>query len=474
MSQLLKTRKPVLEPVPAPEKLSEKNDIESPVDSDSSGDVEFKEGGYGWVVVASVLLVNAHTWGMNSSYSVFLAYYLRSGVLNGSSPLAFAFVGGLSISMALLVSPLATVCIGRFGTRTTLRLGVILEAGSFIGASFSTEMWHLLLSQGVCFGVGLGFCFTATVGVVPQWFDKRRSFANAVSTSGSGFGGLIYSLATNAMITNLGLDWAFRILAILAFVVNGACSIVLRDRNKEVGAIHVAFHLEFFKQPQFWLFVGWGFFSIIGYVIVVFSVPDYAQTVGFGATQGSVLAAIFNLSQGLGRPLIGLASDRFGRLNVAGIGTLVACLTAFFFWILAGKSYAGLVVYNLFGVFAGCIWPCVAPVGAEVVGIPLLPAVLSIYWLVLVLPSTFAEVIALALKKPGENGYLEVQIFAGLMYAASFLSIWFLRSWKLHQVNCFEMEEVEGEGERGAEDTSLRIPHSVGTYLAGIFKLKHI
>jgi len=82
----------------------------------------------------------------------------------------------------------------------------------------------------------------------------RRFPANAVSTSGSGFGGLIYALATNAMISNLGLDWAFRILAILAFVVNGACSLILRDRNKEVGAIHVAFHLAFFKQLEFWLF----------------------------------------------------------------------------------------------------------------------------------------------------------------------------------------------------------------------------
>jgi hypothetical protein len=48
MSQFLKTRKPVLEPVPVTEKLGEKNEIESPVDSDSSSDVDFKEGGYGW------------------------------------------------------------------------------------------------------------------------------------------------------------------------------------------------------------------------------------------------------------------------------------------------------------------------------------------------------------------------------------------------------------------------------------------
>jgi len=69
---------------------------------------------------------------------------------------------------------------------------------SFIGASFTSEIWHLLLSQGVAFGIGMGFCFVGSVSVVAQWFTKRRSFANALAASGSGFGGLIYSLATNA------------------------------------------------------------------------------------------------------------------------------------------------------------------------------------------------------------------------------------------------------------------------------------
>lgn len=168
------------------------------------------------------------------------------------------------------------------------------SSASFIGASFSTHIWHLLLSQGVCFGLGLGFCFTATIGVVPQWFTKRRSFANSVATSGSGFGGLIYSLGTNAMISNIGLAWALRILAIIAFVVIGGSSLVVRDRNKAVGAVHVAFHKDLFKQGNFLLFVGWGFFAIFGYVIVVFSITDYALQMGFSADQGSIAAAMFN------------------------------------------------------------------------------------------------------------------------------------------------------------------------------------
>ena len=62
---------------------------------------EFKEGGYGWVVVLAVFLMNAHTWGLNSAYAVFLAYYLNNNVFPDSSAIAYAFVGGLSISIGM-------------------------------------------------------------------------------------------------------------------------------------------------------------------------------------------------------------------------------------------------------------------------------------------------------------------------------------------------------------------------------------
>lgn len=45
---------------------------------------------------------------------------------------------------------------------------------------------------------------------------------------------------------------------------------------------------------------------------------------------------------------------------------------------------------------------------------------MSITWLVLVLPATFAEVIGLSLVTPGKNGYLHVQVYTGCMYMAAF------------------------------------------------------
>lgn len=120
-------------------------------------------GGYGWVCVACCFWINAHTWGINSSYGVFLAFYLDNDYFPGASALDFAFIGGLSISMALLISPLATTTTRLYGTRVTLLLGVAFETLALIGASFTQQIWQLFLSQGICFGWGMGFMFVGSV-----------------------------------------------------------------------------------------------------------------------------------------------------------------------------------------------------------------------------------------------------------------------------------------------------------------------
>jgi hypothetical protein len=142
--------------------ISEKSLEESP--QRVAKDVEDIDGGYGWVCVASCFLINAHTWGLNSAYGVFLAHYIAESTFPGATRLDYAFVGGLSISQAMLVAPVATTFIRWFGTRSTLLFGVFLQTLSFLGASWATKFWQILLSQGICFGWGMGFLF-ATSGL---------------------------------------------------------------------------------------------------------------------------------------------------------------------------------------------------------------------------------------------------------------------------------------------------------------------
>lgn len=44
--------------------------------------------------------------------------------------------------------------------------------------------------------------------------------------------------------------------------------------------------------------LGWGFFSMLGYIVLLFSLPNYARSIGLSAQQGSVIGALLNLGQG--------------------------------------------------------------------------------------------------------------------------------------------------------------------------------
>ncbi|KAI0399678.1 major facilitator superfamily domain-containing protein [Xylaria palmicola] len=411
---------------------------------------DFKEGGYGWVVVTAVAFLNAHTWGLNSSYAVFLAHYIRTNTFN-TTALGYAFIGGLSLSIAFVASPLATFLAGwdRYGTRLTIFTGVIFVVIAFVGSSFATELWHIILTQGVSFGLGMGLTFVPSAPVPAQWFHKKRSLANGIVASGSGFGGLIYSLATNAMIENIGLPWTFRALAVICFVVNGVASFFIRDRNQAVRSVHVAFNWRLFRRPSFVMFELWMTLSLIGYVILVFSIVAYCQEVGLTPSQASLVGALFNLAQGIGRPAIGLSSDAVGRLNIANLSTLWCGLLCLFVWTFGARTLAGCIVFALLsGCVAGVMWASVSPICAEVVGLAMIPSALSMTWIVLILPATFAEVIGLSLRGPGAWGYRDVQLFTGFMYVGAFIFGWILRAWKVWEL---EQARLTKEAEQRSE-----------------------
>ena len=267
-------------------------------------------------------------------------------------------------------------------------MGILLQTGALIGASYATQMWHMFLSFGLCFGWGLGFFNLSTVGIIPQWFSTKRSLANGISTSGVGVGGIIYSLGTSAMIQNIGLAWTWRLLAITSGAVTLICTLLIRDRNKAVTPNQTGFDVQMFRRPELCLFFGWGFFSEMGYVVLWFSLPAYASSIGLSAQQGSVIGALLNVGLVVGRPIIGYLSDRKGRINIATLMTALCGALCLFMWIFA-KGFPLMCAFAiLVGMVCGTFWGTLGPIGAEVVGLRDLPSALSLTFLVLVFPAT--------------------------------------------------------------------------------------
>ena len=95
---------------------------------------------------------------------------------------------------------------------------------------------------------------------------------------------------------------------------------------------------------------------------------------------------------------------------------------------------------------AGTFWCTVAPVSAEVVGLRNVPSALSLEWLVITLPSTFSEPIALEIVAR-TGGYLGTQLFTGFMYMAAVICLILLRGWKIGELDEIARMKNESVGE---------------------------
>jgi MFS family permease len=235
--------------------------------------------------------------------------------------------------MSMFISPLATYTVGRYGTRITLLVGVAIEFLGLITASFAKKYYQLLLSQGVCFGMGMGFLYVGIAGIVSQWFTKRRSLANGIAAAGgAGFGGMVYSLSVNELVKKNGVSWAFRMLAITSGVINLACALLIRDRNSHIMTNQSPFDLKLFRRPEFLLVQVYGVLTELGYIILLYSLPNFGMSVGLTFDQGATAGALLCLGQLCGRSLVGGFGDYIGPINITVITTFTTGLLALVWW----------------------------------------------------------------------------------------------------------------------------------------------
>jgi MFS family permease len=201
------------------------------------------------------------------------------------------------------------------------------------------------------FGMGMGLLFVSAAPLPNQWFNKRRALAMGICASGSGAGGVLFSICTNLMIQNISLAWAFRITAIITFAVNSIVIVVLRDRIKVISARYRSFDLSLLRNLGFVSVILWGFVMLFGYVSVMYSLSDFAVSVGLSQQQGSVITGMFSAGIMIGRPTMGFVGDTIGRINLSIICTICTALTCFVIWMFA-MSYGVMIFFALIhGIF---------------------------------------------------------------------------------------------------------------------------
>lgn len=141
-----------------------------------------------------------------------------------------AWVGSITYGMMFILGPLATTLCTKLNCRVTTMIGCTIAGAGCLLGSFSTEMWQMNLTYGFLFGVGASMCYFPSVVILGQYFWKRLSLANGITSSGSGVGTLAMGPILQNVLEHFGLRNTMRISAGMIICV-WICSLVYRPIN---------------------------------------------------------------------------------------------------------------------------------------------------------------------------------------------------------------------------------------------------
>ncbi|KAK8395625.1 hypothetical protein O3P69_005612 [Scylla paramamosain] len=162
------------------------------------------EGGWGWVVLVMALLVHVMTHGLHQAAGVLLLHTLRA--FPESSLIAASWLGGLSTSLALFISPITIGVCRRNSTRLTAVLGGLVTALGCLFTSFASQFHQLFFSYGTVIGIGVGMTRDSST----------LMFVEIFVVSGSGLGISVMSLFIRGAIGSIG--WRLGLQAVTGVV----------------------------------------------------------------------------------------------------------------------------------------------------------------------------------------------------------------------------------------------------------------
>lgn len=233
--------------------------------------------------------------------------------------------------------------------------GCLLMSAGLLLAGWSKHTWHLLLTQGLLYGVGSSMLYFPLISVAPEYFDSRRGSAMGVILSAAGLGGLVYSLVLRVLLDRVGARWTLRIMSLENLVIALPVAMAaLPSRSTISRPTFVNWRIA--RKPAFVLQALAALLQAAGNFVPMTFTPEFSIALGYTAAFGAVLLSINNGVNAVSRVLTGALADAFGRQNILILSVIGSAVSVLALWLGAALNQAkGLWVafVVLYGVLAG-------------------------------------------------------------------------------------------------------------------------
>lgn len=146
------------------------------------------DGGWGWVVLSSALVVNLLIPGTVKSFGVLFVEFLH---VFKSTSTAASWMPALCYFLYNSLGPLSSILSTRYSYKTVTIIGGAFAASGMMLSYFANSVSYLYVSYGLMVGIGAGLTFPPTVYIVTSYFERLRGFANGLCISGSAIGTIV-------------------------------------------------------------------------------------------------------------------------------------------------------------------------------------------------------------------------------------------------------------------------------------------
>ena len=165
-----------------------------------------------WTQVLCAWFAIMNTWGFVNSFGAFQPYYETILPEPASS---ISWIGSIQAWLLFFVGMFSGRALDRGWFRPTVALGIAVQLVGIFTLSAAKTYWQLLLTQGLCTGIGGGIFFVPIMGLCSTYFSTHRGMAIGIVTTGNSAGGVIYPVVVRQLLPKIGFGWTVRVLGFI-------------------------------------------------------------------------------------------------------------------------------------------------------------------------------------------------------------------------------------------------------------------
>lgn len=291
------------------------------------------------------------------TFGVFQDAYTHQKAIHGPRS-ATGVIGTTMNGVMYLSMPFLSALLSRSSWTTWKRevavAGTLISAAAFFISSWSTEVWHLIILQGLLAALGNAMMYVPTTLWLDEWFrEGNRATAYGVQFSIKNIIGTAGPFLMQSLLHNLGFRTALRVWAGLVLGVglfgilitpsppSSSSSAAAEPRRQQLTP------WSFLKHRTFYIYALANAAFSSGYGLPQTYLPAYAsQLLRLSASESTAMIAMFNAPGIISSTGFGLLSD---KLHVSGptntlISALGSALCVFLLWALKSNSLPGLLI----------------------------------------------------------------------------------------------------------------------------------